>query len=284
MNNDTDVLEFDFPDYEEPYPPFPDVKIALFDKEDSYSRNRDIADKLYADKLEKEKLRIKKLRKAVRKKRKRASRSKKHPLRRILSIIALFFAVETSVLFVSLGGVEALTEYIESIQNGTAVLPQTAVSEKSYVPAKPFEQDDAGEYDTIYTTDEMSFMFMPNASNDVITVGVWARNLTEEKCWIMCDNFYLTDGEQTVRDYNIISYTHETARYKIYDEKYYKNTDPIAFGFNRTGRSAFYLEFSLTQFEEKGQIISIGYDSQHYLGVLIENTPDDFEVPFLIYD
>lgn len=49
MENDTDVLEFDFPDYEEPYPPFPDVKIADFDKEESYSRNRDIADKLYAD-------------------------------------------------------------------------------------------------------------------------------------------------------------------------------------------------------------------------------------------
>ena len=49
MNSDTDVLEFDFPDYEEPYPPFPDVKVTLFDKEDSYSRNRDIADKIYAD-------------------------------------------------------------------------------------------------------------------------------------------------------------------------------------------------------------------------------------------
>lgn len=49
MNSETDVLEFDFPDYEEPYPPFPDVKVALFDKEDSYGRNRDIADRLYAD-------------------------------------------------------------------------------------------------------------------------------------------------------------------------------------------------------------------------------------------
>lgn len=49
MENDTDVLEFDFPDYEEPYPPFPDVKVADFDKEESYGRNRDIADKLYAD-------------------------------------------------------------------------------------------------------------------------------------------------------------------------------------------------------------------------------------------
>ncbi len=49
MENDTDVLEFDFPDYEEPYPPFPDVKTADFDKEESYGRNKDIADKLYAD-------------------------------------------------------------------------------------------------------------------------------------------------------------------------------------------------------------------------------------------
>ena len=284
MNSDTDVLEFDFPDYEEPYPPFPDVKVALFDKEDSYSKNRDIADRLYENELEKEKRRIKKLRKAVWKKRKRASRSKKHPLRRIFSIIALFFAVEASVLFVSLGGVGALADYIESIRSGTASLPQAAASEKPYVPAKPFEQDDAGEYDTIYTTDEMSFMFMPSASNNAITVGVWARNLTEEKYWIMCDNFYLTDGEQTVTDYKVISYTHETARYTISDEKYYKNAAPIAFGFNRTGRTGFYLEFSLTQFEENGQILSIGYDSQHYLGPFIENTPDDFEVPFLIYD
>ncbi|MDE5992266.1 MAG: hypothetical protein K2G87_04375 [Oscillospiraceae bacterium] len=49
MNEEYDVIEMDFPDYEEPYPPFPDVKVALFDKEDSYSKNRDIADKLYAD-------------------------------------------------------------------------------------------------------------------------------------------------------------------------------------------------------------------------------------------
>lgn len=49
MDKETDVLEFDFPDYEEPYPPFPDVKVALFDKEYSYSRNRDIVDKLYTD-------------------------------------------------------------------------------------------------------------------------------------------------------------------------------------------------------------------------------------------
>lgn len=52
MNNDTDVLEFDFPDYEEPYPPFPDVKVALFDKEDSYQRNIELAKQFSPDSAE----------------------------------------------------------------------------------------------------------------------------------------------------------------------------------------------------------------------------------------
>ncbi|MBD5146365.1 MAG: hypothetical protein HDT21_10740 [Ruminococcus sp.] len=52
MNSETDVLEFDFPDYEEPYPPFPDVKVALFDKEDSYQRNIELAKQLPPDNAE----------------------------------------------------------------------------------------------------------------------------------------------------------------------------------------------------------------------------------------
>ncbi len=108
MKNETDVLEFDFPDYEEPYPPFPDIKVADFDKEDSYARNRDIAEKLYADNLKKEKLRAVKLRKTERKRHKQAARLKKRPLRRILSIIGLFLLVEVSALFISVGGGEWL--------------------------------------------------------------------------------------------------------------------------------------------------------------------------------
>lgn len=126
MNNETDVLEFDFPDYEEPYPPFPDVKVALFDKEESYGRNRDIADKFYAAKAEEEKERAEKLRKAERKKRKRASRAKKHPLRRILSIIALFLFVEASALFISAGGGEWLVGHVFDDS-------QTADSVKEYI-------------------------------------------------------------------------------------------------------------------------------------------------------
>ncbi|MDE6764502.1 MAG: hypothetical protein K2J73_12620 [Oscillospiraceae bacterium] len=43
MNNDTDVLEFDFPDYEEPYPPFPDVKVVSVDMDEAYRRNIELA-------------------------------------------------------------------------------------------------------------------------------------------------------------------------------------------------------------------------------------------------
>lgn len=107
MEKDTDIIEFDFPDYEEPYPPFPDVKAADFDKEESYSRNRDIADRLYTVGLERKKRRDKKT-----KKRKRFSRAKRSPLGRILSIIMLFLLVEASALFVFNGGKEKIVGLI----------------------------------------------------------------------------------------------------------------------------------------------------------------------------
>lgn len=49
MENDTDVLEFDFPDYEEPYPPFPDVKAAPVDMDEAYLRNAELAKRLSSD-------------------------------------------------------------------------------------------------------------------------------------------------------------------------------------------------------------------------------------------
>lgn len=52
MNNNTDVLEFDFPDYEEPYPPFPDVKVASVDMDEAYRRNIELAKHLSADDAE----------------------------------------------------------------------------------------------------------------------------------------------------------------------------------------------------------------------------------------
>lgn len=55
LNEKNDIIEFDLPDYEEPYPPFPDVKVTTFNKEDSYSRNRDIADRLYEKEKQKSK-------------------------------------------------------------------------------------------------------------------------------------------------------------------------------------------------------------------------------------
>lgn len=52
MEKDTDIIEFDFPDYEEPYPPFPDVKIASVDMDEAYLRNAELAKRLSSDSTE----------------------------------------------------------------------------------------------------------------------------------------------------------------------------------------------------------------------------------------
>lgn len=49
MNDETDIIEFDFPDYEEPYPPFPDVKTAPVDMDEAYLRNAELAKRLSSD-------------------------------------------------------------------------------------------------------------------------------------------------------------------------------------------------------------------------------------------
>lgn len=49
MNDETDIIEFDFPDYEEPYPPFPDVKVAPVDMDEAYLRNAELAKRLSSD-------------------------------------------------------------------------------------------------------------------------------------------------------------------------------------------------------------------------------------------
>lgn len=52
MNKEYDVIEMDFPDYEEPYPPFPDVKIVSVDMDEAYRRNIELAKQLSSDDAE----------------------------------------------------------------------------------------------------------------------------------------------------------------------------------------------------------------------------------------
>ncbi len=43
MEKEYDIIEMDFPEYEEEYPPFPDVKVVPTDIEEAYRRNIEIA-------------------------------------------------------------------------------------------------------------------------------------------------------------------------------------------------------------------------------------------------
>lgn len=202
MNSETDVLEFDFPDYEEPYPPFPDVKVAPFDKEDSYGRNRDIADRLYADEAEKKELRAKKLRKAERKKRKRASRAKKHPLRRILSIIALFIFVEASVLFFSAGGGERLL-YLVFDDSQTAAAKERAREETA---AKKLLE--SAKVTAQLESVEKSY---GNDGGTVVTVKFTVENIGDKKISFRPFSFYAVwnDGWTSPRNGRSYNYKHD---------------------------------------------------------------------------
>ena len=52
MNNDTDVLEFDFPDYEEEYPAIPDIKVVPVDMDEAYRRNIELVKQFPPDNAE----------------------------------------------------------------------------------------------------------------------------------------------------------------------------------------------------------------------------------------
>lgn len=52
MNNETDVLEFDFPDYEEEYPAIPDIKVVPVDMDEAYRRNIELAKRFTPDSAE----------------------------------------------------------------------------------------------------------------------------------------------------------------------------------------------------------------------------------------
>ena len=284
MNSETDVLELDFPDYEEPYPPFPDVKVALFDKEDSYGRNRDIADKLYADELEEEKRSAVKLRKADRKKHKRASRAKKHPLRRILSIIALFVAVEAALLFVTVG-IPLIIDNLETVPVNPGH-PRIVIGKNNYIAPdplpEPFEWADYFEDGTVtYSSDKMSFMFkLANAAvpDTYAAFDVTVRNLTNEKYWLMIDSFYLTDRKETSFKHTIYYSPDQVLLYTLEDENYHIGKDPIALGFDSIGECRFTISFDMSEFESTDGTFIAGYDRDSFLADLVENTADDFDI------
>lgn len=52
MNNNTDVLEFDFPDYEEEYPAIPDIEVVPVDIDEAYRKNVELAKQLSDDDTE----------------------------------------------------------------------------------------------------------------------------------------------------------------------------------------------------------------------------------------
>lgn len=284
MDNENDVLEFDFPDYEEPYPPFPDVKVAPFDKEDSYSRNRSIADKLYADRQKEEKLYRKNDRKTERKNKRKvraSERSKKRSVKRYLAVAVLLLAVGASALFT----------FNRPAQ--PAERPQAIPYEKPYIPPEPlpepYEQPDSAEYGTVYSTDTLSFMFTLFVPNEFtggdIAVDVRVRNLTEEKYWLMVRSFYLTDGEKTAYNYKMYypDYTGQAVLYSLEDEDYREDTDPIALGFNSRGECRFTLIFDPDKFDINDQTFSVGYNREFLFAAIAENTSDSFEIPLSAY-
>lgn len=121
MNEEYDIVEMDFPDYEEPYPPFPDVKVALFDKDSSYSRNRDIADRLYADRQKEEDRRREERRRAELKKMERLNPAALRPKSKAAKIIPAAAAVLaiTAMVATSLTSGGNLTPDIVDMKSAT---------------------------------------------------------------------------------------------------------------------------------------------------------------------
>lgn len=177
MNNDTDVLEFDFPDYEEPYPPFPDVKVAPFDKEDSYSRNRNIADQLYADRQKEEEQRREDTRRAELKKMERLNPAALHPKSREAKVIPIIAAVFAAIAMVA-----------TSLTSGGSLTPDI-VDMVSVTGSCQFTAENA-EF-TVST--EMSRY---SAYINKLSIDLSAENLTQGELRIYPEKFYIQNGQR----------------------------------------------------------------------------------------
>ncbi|MDE6746213.1 MAG: hypothetical protein K2J72_06195 [Oscillospiraceae bacterium] len=177
MDNETDVLEFDFPDYEEPYPPFPDAKVALFDKDSSYSRNRSIADKLYADRQKEDDRRREELRLAELKKMERlnpAALQPKSKAAKIVPIAAAVFAVAAMLATSFLSG-GTLTPDIADMASVTGSCQYTAKNAEFTVSTE------MSRYSTYINK---------------LSIDLSSENLTQEELRIYPENFYVHNGER----------------------------------------------------------------------------------------
>ncbi|MDE7301844.1 MAG: hypothetical protein K2N60_00840 [Oscillospiraceae bacterium] len=173
MNSETDVLEFDFPDYEEPYPPFPDVNIALFDKEDSYSKNRDIADKLYADEKQ-----IAEKKKTARKARRREIKTR--------GIIAA-----AAVLILSAVLVTTALDYIKSWEQ-----PETAsISEEEKEKLLAWKIDNDPFFEAAKINVLLEKIEKPDrvvgSDHYSVTVNFTVKNTSDEEIGFMPSRFYM---------------------------------------------------------------------------------------------
>lgn len=185
MDNENDVLEFDFPDYEEPYPPFPDVKVEMFDKDSSYSRNRSIADQIYADRQKEDDRRREELRRAELRKMERlnpAALQPKPKAAKIVPIVAAAFAA-IAMLATSLtsGGMLKDPDRYEKI-----------VEEKF----KPFKKEKGT---VVYSTDELSYkIWISVKTSDSLVLTVAIKELTENDHEIQDGSFYISDGTKRI--------------------------------------------------------------------------------------
>lgn len=173
MENDTDVLEFDFPDYEEPYPPFPDVKVADFDKEESYGRNRDIADKLYADEQNQRDRQL-----AARRSRVREIKARKLA---ILAACAVLCAALAASAF----------RYIDNIIGSIAEQPKTVLSEEgreklleSKIKGNPF-------FEAAKVTALLEGVEEDHSGNYVVTINFTVENTSDEEIGFVPHRFII---------------------------------------------------------------------------------------------
>lgn len=244
MDNENDVLEFDFPDYEEPYPPFPDVKVALFDKEDSYSRNRSIADKLYADRQKEDDRRREELRRAELKKMERlnpAALQTKSKAAKIVPIAAAIFAITAMVA--------------TSLTSGGMIKPDdvTASTEAEAKEAfGPFEEEDGT---VVYNTGNLCYKIsLSKKITDKLTFYIDVRNLSENNYMIEDGNFYISDGTKKI---------------------YYQNPSFINYGVYYYGTAEVVVQFEKDSgFDCK----YIGYYEKYHSESVRTKSPDNFEV------
>lgn len=223
MDKENDVISMDFPEYEEEYPPFPDVKVVISDMNEAYERNIRIYEEEQRLLREEEERRIAK---AAREKSAEEAANEQYIINsgiraevkyasdnsntgraadKFLTwlsgkfgrlVPAAVIGITAAVLTTALSGGTLKSRDYYAVETSPAAETVHAVSETVPTATKrvlyPFEEEDGA---VVYNTSDLCFKItLMEKTDDEFVFKVKMQNLSDNVYMIFEKDFYISDG------------------------------------------------------------------------------------------